>query len=1150
MTHVFLSMLGRLETVVDGRRVELAGRRERAVLGVLLLHVGEVVSIEALIDGVWGEAAPRSARHMVHEYVSRIRSSVGPLISTRPPGYVVERDACELDVSRFTEQVVAARSALEAGRVHAALRLFDEALALWRGDVLCDIALEGDARDSAARLDDQRRAVRLERVDLALALGRHHELIPDLERAVAAEPLDERARAQLMLALYRDGRQTDALARHREGRSRLVEEFGIEPGTELRALEQAILQHDPELVLPPTGEVTPAAEATASPRPRRGRRRRLGAAAAVVVAVAAVLGTIGTTARNHAHAITPVRGNSVAVLDAATGRLLGSMPMSSRPDAITFGAGSVWVSFPESRTVSRISPASRHVVASIPLDVAAQSLASAGSDVWAVGSTLTDAFLTLERIDPTFDSASRAERLPLAVAGDTGSVAGRGGTVLVAPRSGLLTRIDAHNGHTLGRVDPNASPASIAVGLGGSWLAYPEANLVIRVDRSGAITQIPVGRDPSAIAIGARAVWVANELDGTVKSIDPDTSAVITTIRVGHAPSAIAAGDGSVWVASSSDGTLTRIDERTGRVAGPVRVGGSPQALVVADGQVWASVQPPPPQQPTGGTAVVSVPSDTTIFDPAQGLGNSGGINYATCTMLLNFPDEPGAAGLRIVPDAARALPTVSKDGRSYLFDLRPNVRFSPPSGQRVTAQTFKFSIERSLSPRIHGPGQLFLADIVGAKAYIAGKARHIAGITARGDHLTVRLTHPAADLPARIANPLFCAVPTNMPLTVVTRPIPSAGPYYTASATPGRGLVLLRNPNYHGDRPRRLRRINIVIGNPRTAGDVAQIEASSLDYAVEGAPSQDDARLARLYGPGSPAARHGRQRYFVNRVLEVDYVELNAARPLFASRRMRRAVNYAVDRRALAAGGGTFDATAAHPAQMYLPPGMPGFRDEHVYPLTPDLATARRLASGNTHHSAVLYCLLQGGSPHAAQVIANNLAAIGIHVHVHCMPGNQMWTRILTRPNEPWDMVIVGWAATYNDPADYLSTMGSHSRFNLSHLHDARYTRMLRAAGGLSGLARALAYARIDHELVRDAAPRIVFANEDAHDFFSARVGCHVYQPVYGIDLGALCISHRGTSQPESAAKGPTSPAHARPTVTEAGGASPRRPSVGRRNP
>ena len=174
-----------------------------------------------------------------------------------------------------------------------------------------------------------------------------------------------------------------------------------------------------------------------------------------------------------------------------------------------------------------------------------------------------------------------------------------------------MTRVDARSGRTLGQLDPNAAPSAAALGFGSSWLAYREANLVVRVDSSGAITQIPVGRGPSAIAVGKRAVWVANALDGTVKSIDPATGAVITTIPVGSTPTAIATDGDSVWVASGGDGTLVRIDERSNRVTARVEIGGSPQALAVGGGKVWASVQTPPPAQPSGGTAVVSVPRRT-----------------------------------------------------------------------------------------------------------------------------------------------------------------------------------------------------------------------------------------------------------------------------------------------------------------------------------------------------------------------------------------------------------------------------------------------------------------------------------------------------------------------------------------------------------
>jgi len=1103
MRHVAFRILGPLEAEVDGRVVALSSRRERALLAVLLLDVGDVVPTDTLIDSVWGEPAPASARHMVHEYVSRLRPALfdAPVIVTRAPGYVIESDACELDATRFAELLGAARAAAAEGGLDVALEAYDGALALWRGEVLSDVVLEGDARSAAARLGDQRRAARSERVDVALALGRHHELIPDLEQGVAAEPLDERLLGQLMLALYRDGRQADALARYREGRRRLDSELGIAPGAELNALHLAILRHDPALASP-----RPEVEAErAPPRPvRRGVRRQLALAA---VAGAAIVATGVAIGRDHTHGAAVAHGDALAVVDATTAKLVRTTAVDSRPGAIAYAAGSIWVSYPDTRSIARVSPGSLRTVTSVPLDVPAQSLAVAASDVWAVGSNFTDTYLTLDRIDPTFATATRAQKLPLVVSGDTGSLAGGAGSIVVAPRSGFVTHIDARSGRVVGRIDPTVPPTAVAKGFGSTWLAYPEANEVVRIDATGAITPIPVGREPSAITVGRRAVWVADTLGNTVKSIDPATSSVVTTVDVGSAPDAIAEGGDSVWVANGGDGTLTRIDERTGRPTADVTVGGSPQALVLADGKVWVSVQTPPPAKPSGGTLVISVPSGITLFDPAVADAiDDTPIEYAICSTLLGNPDEAGPAGLQVVPDAARAEPTVSDGGRVYTFVIRKGLRFSPPSNQLVTAETFKDSIERSLSPSKSmgldgsGPGQQELTDVVGEAAYLARKARHISGITAHGDRLTIRLTHPDPELLEHISNGAFCALPTDMPLRPVTGAFPTSGPYYIAAETPGRNLVLLRNPNYHGDRPRRPRRIDVVIG-PQDA--VKEVEASKLDYAIDAVTPAQSARLDRLYGARSPAARRGRQQFFVDPEFEVDEVHLNTTRPLFASVRMRRAVNYAVDRRALAANGGAFYAHAS-PAQMELPPGIPGFADEHVYPLTPDLEAARRLA-GRGRRSAVIWCYLGGGGPRAARILARNLAAIGIDARVKCFPGNQYWAYMLT-PGAAWDLAVDGCSCG-DDPGDWLDVAGSRVPYNAGQYHDPRVTSLLASAERKVGLARAFAYARVDDVLVRDDPPDIPYANEDAHDFFSRRVGCQLYQPLAGMDLGALCI-------------------------------------------
>ena len=210
--------------------------------------------------------------------------------------------------------------------------------------------------------------------------------------------------------------------------------------------------------------------------------------------------------------------------------------------------------------------------------------------------------------------------------------------------------------------------------------------------------------------------------------------------------------------------------------------------------------------------------------------------------------------------------------------------------------------------------------DIVGVPAFIAGQTDHIAGVTADGDMLTIRLTEPAPDLLVRLTQPFFCAVPTDTPIDPEgLRAIPSAGPYQIASYTPGQGVVLTLNPNYHGNRPHALARIELRVGvSPQRA--ISQVEAGSADYAVDGEiGSADVAYLASRYGPGSPAARAGHQQYFVNAIPELDFLALNTHRPLFQDVRLRQAVNYAIDRAALAQLGGP--GNPAGPANRRLSP-------------------------------------------------------------------------------------------------------------------------------------------------------------------------------------------------------------------------------------
>jgi DNA-binding SARP family transcriptional activator/tetratricopeptide (TPR) repeat protein len=236
-----LRLLGPLEVRVDGRPVALPGRKARALLAALALH-GEPVSVERLIDDLWGEQPPQTARNSLHNAVSALRKTLGPdVIDTRPPGYALDLEPEQFDVSRFQRLTERARAVASPEERVAILR---EALQLWRGPPLADLAFEPFALLEAPRLEELCLAAQEDLIDTELALGGHRELVPELETLVAAHPFDERLRGQLMLALYRSGRQADALAAYRTTRQFLIEELGLEPGPELHALQQAILSQD------------------------------------------------------------------------------------------------------------------------------------------------------------------------------------------------------------------------------------------------------------------------------------------------------------------------------------------------------------------------------------------------------------------------------------------------------------------------------------------------------------------------------------------------------------------------------------------------------------------------------------------------------------------------------------------------------------------------------------------------------------------------------------------------------------------------------------------------------------------------------------------------------------------------------------------
>jgi peptide/nickel transport system substrate-binding protein len=495
-----------------------------------------------------------------------------------------------------------------------------------------------------------------------------------------------------------------------------------------------------------------------------------------------------------------------------------------------------------------------------------------------------------------------------------------------------------------------------------------------------------------------------------------------------------------------------------------------------------------------GGTFRVVDPSGGFFvgIDPA---GGPDDLLRPACSSLLAYPHKPLPAGLRLEPELATAAPRVSRDGRTYTFTIRRDARFS--TGTAVTARDLARSLERILTPALEAGTAGFFEDVVGAKQMLAGKATSLLGAVARGQTLTLRLVKPVPDLPSRLT--LLCAAPANLPVDPegAKAPIPSAAPYYVAQFVPGERLVLERNRFYKGNRPHHVDRIAVdfTLDAPSSIAQVASgkadsVRPESLTFFSE-LPG-----LARRYGVN-------KSQFFVRPSVAGRSFFLNTSRPLFrGNAELRRALNFAVDRKALLRELGPYAATAT---DQFLPPLMPGFRNETIYPLDrPNLRRARALAQGHTRGGkAVLYIRTLPLDVAAAQVLEHNLKAIGIELEIKQFPTPVLFQKAET-PGEPYDIILVGWTPSYGDPLEVLAIFdGRH--VNNSRFNSLRYNRLLDRASRMSGTARYREYGELDVRLARDAAPAIPYAVFNDFAFVSKRVGCIVVNP--RLDLTAVCL-------------------------------------------
>jgi DNA-binding SARP family transcriptional activator len=598
-------MLGPLE-VADGERpVAVGAGKRRALLALLLLHANEVVPAERLIDELWGERPPATVAKSLHVYVSQLRKELAHgnagdgVLRTRGNGYVVEVGPDDLDTRRFERLLADGRRAAETDNPRRASDTLGQAIAMWRGPPLADFAYEPFAQREIARLEELRLVALECRLDADLALRRHGDLVGELEALVHEHPLRERLRGQLMLALYRCGRQAEALEVYREGRSRLVADLGLEPGPALRELEAKILEQSPELAPPAPPAPPPRRERAAQPPATRGRRLPVRAlvvlAAGALLLVAAVLALISESGETPTRTTQPpldLARNSIAAVDAG-GTVRFASPLPGRPTGLSAAGDTVWAVTIDSRALVGIDVGARSILRTVPLRIRPEAVTVGEDAVWVADASNG----LLARVEPGYERSTtmrfrRGERNTASA-----SVVVAGGGVWITDGSRRLTRVDAVT-RAVTTIDAGRPLTAAAAGAGAIWAVSADPASLVRVDPDtrGVTDTLPfvtrgdeAAPNPAAVVAGRDDVWVLNTNTASVTRVDPVTRGVRATIPIGvdRVPNAIATDGRRAWVANE-DGTLSRIDPGA-TAAASVWVGESLRQVAATGDRLWVA---------------------------------------------------------------------------------------------------------------------------------------------------------------------------------------------------------------------------------------------------------------------------------------------------------------------------------------------------------------------------------------------------------------------------------------------------------------------------------------------------------------------------------------------------------------------------------
>jgi len=1089
---------------VDGRLVALGAPKQRAVLAMLALEAGRTLSADRLAEGLWGEQPPSSAPKMVQLYVSHLRRLLdgnGAKIVTHGRGYELQLADGEVDALQFERL-------LEHSRAR-------EALALWHGEALADIADEPFAAAEIRRLSELRMRAAETAIDADLAAGRHGGVIGELEALIDEHPLRERLHAQRMLALYRDGRQAEALNAYRFARALLVEEIGVEPGAELQRLHRAILAQDPALEL-----ASPPPQAPPAARPPRRR-------ATPVLAVAALLLFAGVAAFGVSRVTRPdnlaqIRENAVGLIDPDSGRITAQYPVGHGPEAVTAGAGSVWVANRLDGTISRITHGRREVV-TIPVGGSPTAVAFGAGSLWVADGDSR----YVAQVDPGANKVQ--QRVEVGNAPRALAVADGALWVASSPDASI-ERIALDRTREADSVPLPAKPTAIAAGSGALWVASEEAGTVSRIEPgSGTVGRpIRVGNGPSAVAAGEGAVWVVNRHDGTLSRIDPATNAVSWVVGVDGDPRAVTTGGGAVWVAGG-DGAVARVDSHEPRVVERIAVGSPATAIATAGGRVWTTAGPALATH-RGGTLRVLYAEDAPHRLTIDWL-TAAGYDWRTAQLtslaydgLVAYRRVDGASGTELVGGLATEAPPPSRDGRTYVFTLRPGLRYS--DGRPVQPEDFRASVERFLRVTRDRWFPPFHDGIVGARRCVRLPARCdlSAGIATdrQARTITIHLTSPDAEFLHKLTLPQAYVVPADTPVRRTgDRPPPGTGPYRFAAWEARRGGQLARNPYFQSRSPHArpagfADRIEVgVRRNGTIETQIADVERGAADLAVLADPFKSLVRPKRL----SALAARAPGQLASAPLATTDFMFLNVRRRPFDDSRVRRALNHATDRDRIVeiAGGSELGKASC----QFVPAGLPGSEPYCRYGApsgpsrvwrAPDLERARRLvaASGRAGERVVVWT--RGSQKAIGRYFAGLLDDLGFRVSLRVFENEYAYFNSLLKRRARPQIGSQAWTADYLSASNFIEphfgcvSAAKLSAWNFSYFCDPAVNRQIKQALAAQGADAARHWAAADRRIV-DLAPAVPLTSHRDLVFVSKRVGNVQHHPLWLTLLDQLWV-------------------------------------------